>query len=132
MTLASANTVAALVRRTASGRDEFGNHSTFTEAITTMPAIYAPGASVETADGGDTVVTQPTVYLPTGADVSAIDAVIPHVIVDGSGDPVLDGDGRAQGDRYEVDGQPNAWPPNPFSGWQPPFSIEVHLKRVTG
>jgi hypothetical protein len=54
------------------------------------------------------------VYLLTGTDVAAIDSV------------------TVGGLAYEVSGDPSSWPPNPFSGWQPDYSVEVRLRRVTG
>jgi hypothetical protein len=101
------------VQRVKSGTDVLGN-DVFTPTSMTIDGVFAPGGSVETVQGQDVVVMQPTVYLPTGTVVGAVDAV------------------QVAGATYEVDGQPNAWPPNPFSGWQPPYSVEVKLKRVTG
>jgi hypothetical protein len=99
--------------RTVSGQDSFGN-DTYIVTTETVDGIYAPGASAEQVQGQETVTTQPTVYLRTGTDVSAVDAV------------------TIFGQTYEVDGEPSAWPPNPFTGWQPEFSVVVPLRRVTG
>ena len=129
--MTDSNTVAALIRRTKNGRDRY-NQDQYSETATTFAAIYAPGGSSEQVNGQDTVTIQPTVYAPTGTDVSAIDAVIPQVVVDDNGDPVLDEDGLPQGDRYEVDGQATVWPPNPFGGFQSDYSVEIRLKRSTG
>jgi hypothetical protein len=102
-----------LTGRTVSGRDAFGN-DVYTTIQTTLDGVFAPGPSVEQVQGRDVVTTQPTVYLPTGTDASAVDS--------------LTIDGLA----YEIDGEPNVWPPNPFTGWQPAYSVEVKLRRVTG
>lgn len=127
-----ANTLAALVRRTISGRDGYGK-DVYTETVTTTPGIYSPtGTSESTVGGQDQVTDFPLLSLPTGTDVSAIDAVIPQVVVDASGGPVLDGDGQVQGVRFEVDGDPQVWPPNPWSGWQSAFSVDLRLRRVAG
>jgi hypothetical protein len=125
------NTVAALISKTRSGADAYGQ-DVFTESYTVMPALFSPGGSTETVFGQDQVVTSPTLYLPTGTPVQAIDAAIPQVLVDSAGAPVLDGSGHPQGVRYDVDGLPSAWPANPFTGWQPALSVVVRLKGATG
>ncbi|MCW2898488.1 MAG: hypothetical protein JWO67_753 [Streptosporangiaceae bacterium] len=102
-----------LVSRTVTGEDSFGN-DVYGPVESTVDGIFAPGGSTEQVQGQDVVTTQPTVYLRTGTSVAAVDAL------------------RISGVIYEVDGQPNAWPPNPYSGWQPEFSVEVKLRRVTG
>lgn len=102
-----------LTSRTVSGRDPLGN-DVYTTTVTTVDGIFAPGSSAELVQGQDVVTTQPTVFLPTGSDLSAVDAV------------------KVNGLQFEVDGDPNVWPPNPYTGWQPEFSVEVKLRRVTG
>lgn len=100
-----------LVRRTkGTVTDAFGN-DTWAEVAVTVPGIFVPGGSTEQIQGQDLLVTQPTVYLPAGTDVGYLDAVI------------------VAGDRYDVDGSPNAYV-NPFTGWAP--GIEVRLRRATG
>lgn len=125
------NAVVGLIKREIAGRDAQGNY-VYSETLTALPGIYAPGGTTELLNGQDIVTALPEVYLPTGTDVTAIDVVIPQLVVDSSGVPVLDGQGNGQGERYEVNGKPSAWPPNPFSGWQPDISVVVPLKRVTG
>lgn len=73
---------------------------------------FDPGGSTEMVQGGDVVTTQPTVFLPPGAQVPvAIDAVIVNSFV------------------FEVDGSPSTYT-NPFTGWSP--GTAVRLKQVTG
>jgi hypothetical protein len=80
-------------------------------------AAFAPGGSGEVQNGGDTVTTQPTLYgVDPGLGVTAYDAFIVNDL------------------RYEVDGDPQVWPANPFSGWVPNdgATVVVALKKVTG
>ena len=100
----------SLVKRTKSGVDAFGN-DVFTTTSTVVSGVFAPGGSSEQIQGQDVIVSQPTVYLPAGTDVAAVDAI------------------DINGDRFEVDGSPNDWR-NPFTGWRP--AVEVRLRRVTG
>lgn len=102
-----------LSSRVKSGTDSYGN-DVYTPTNSTVDGIFAPGGSVEQLQGQDVVTDQPTVFLPTGTAVAAVDAV------------------TVGGQRFEVDGTPNVWPPNPFTGWLPEFSVQVKLKRVTG
>lgn len=97
-----------LVRRVKSGEDAFGN-DTFSTTSQTVVGAYSPGGSSEQVQGQDVVVTQPTVYLPTGTDLRAVDAI------------------DIGGERFEVDGTPGEWQ-NPFTGWRP--GLEVRLRRV--
>lgn len=99
-----------VVTRTASGRDADGN-TTWTETSVTVTGAFAPGGSSELIQGQDTVITQPTVYLPSGTAVQPTDRV------------------TVAGLTYEVDGSPNEWI-NPFTGSD--FGVEVKLQRVTG
>lgn len=101
--------VVSLVKRVKSGEDALGN-DVFSTSSTDVLGAFTPGGSSEQVQGQDTVITQPTVYLPAGTDVSAVDAI------------------DVEGDRYEVDGSPNDWQ-NPFTGWRP--GVEVKLRRVT-
>lgn len=126
-----ANTLAALIRRTKTGADAYGK-AIFTEVFTVLPGIYWPASSTEAAVGQDQIVWHETVCLPTGTDVSAIDAVIPQVTLDSDGQPLLDGNGHPQGRRVEVDGQPTDWPANPFDGDQGPFSVVLQLTGAAG
>jgi hypothetical protein len=99
-----------LIRRVKAAPDAFGN-DTWTTATSTVSGAFNPGTSVELVQGEDVLTTQPTVMLPPGTQVAAVDAV------------------QVDGDIYEVDGSPNA-PVNPFTGWAP--GVVVKLKRVTG
>lgn len=102
-----------LNKRVKSGTDSYGN-DVFTSVPATVAGVFAPGGSSEQVQGQDLLTTQPTVYLLTGTNVAAIDSV------------------TVGGLDYEVDGDARSWPSNPFSGWQPDYSVEVRLKRVTG
>lgn len=125
------NTTVALIARAISGEDAFGN-DIYAEIVSACRGVFAPGSSSELIQGQDTVIDKPTVYLPTGTDVSAVDAVIPQAVTDSTGALILDGTGKPQGVRYNVDGSPDAWPPSPFSGWVADFSVVVVLEKVTG
>jgi len=99
-----------VVKRVKSGTDSFGN-DVFTTTQVDVPGAFNPGTSAELVQGQDLLTVQPSVYLPPGTDVAAIDAV------------------QVGGLLYEVDGSPNAWT-NPYTGWNP--GTEVKLRRVTG
>lgn len=99
-----------LVKRVKGAPDSFGN-DTWTTTTTAVVGAFAPVASVELVQGQDVITTQPTVYLPAGTDVSALDAV------------------QIDGKQYEVDGDPHNWV-NPYTGWH--AGLEVRLRRVTG
>lgn len=102
--------VITLVKRTKGVPDAYGN-DTWTTSASTVHGAYNPGSSSELVQGQDVLTIQPSVYLPAGTSVAALDAV------------------QVDGLTFEVDGQPNAWV-NPFTGHA--FGIEVRLKRVTG
>lgn len=99
-----------LVTRAVTGRDVYGN-DVYGETTTTVVGAFAPGGSSEQVQGQDTVTTQPTAYLPSGTDPTAIDAL------------------EVDGQRYEVDGDPQSWQ-SPYTGWAP--GVAVRLQRVTG
>lgn len=124
-------TPCALVSRTVTGQDSMGS-DTYGETVTMTAGVFAPGGSAESVAGQDQVTTQPTEYLPADVSPTAYDYLVPDVLVDGSGAPVLDGNGQVQGTRYEVDGDPEVWPASPFSGWRPDLPVVVRLRRVTG
>lgn len=99
-----------LLKRTAAGHDEYGDE---TDTVTTETVVgaFSPGGVAGAGRSGsesDTtgVITQPTVYLPPGVDLSSLDAI------------------RVDGRVYEVDGNPIPWS-NPFTGLQ--FGVEVRL-----
>lgn len=103
-------TTITVVRRIKSGTDSLGN-DVWTEERTDVLGLFNPGTSAELVQGQDVITTQPSVYLPTGTDVTAIDRV------------------EIAGLSYEVDGLPVSWV-SPFSSWAP--GVEVKLRRVTG
>lgn len=121
----------ALISRTASGADSFGD-DTFTETVTMTAGLFFPGGSSELTAAQDQVTTQPTECLPADVSVSAVDYLVPDVLVDSNGAPVLDGSGNVQGTRYEVDGDPQVLPASPWSGWRPDLPIVVRLRKATG
>lgn len=126
-------TPCALVKRTASGSTDSMGNDVDTETVTMTAGVFSPGSSAEVAYGNnDQVTTQPTEYLPADVSPTAFDYLVPDVLVDGSGNPVLDGNGKVQGTKYEIDGQPAVWPASPFSGWRPDLPVVVRLRRVTG
>jgi long-subunit fatty acid transport protein len=96
--------------RTKGAPDAYGN-DTWTTTSSTVRGAFNPGTSSELVQGQDLLTVQPSVYLPTGTAVTAVDAV------------------QVGGQVYEVDGSPNDWA-NPFTGHA--FGVEVRLKRVTG
>lgn len=99
-----------LLTRAVTGHDGFGN-DIYSNTSTTVLGAFDPGGSVETIQGEDLVVSQPTIYLPAGTQIGSVDAV------------------QVAGQVFEVDGSPNA-PLNPFSGWEP--GVVVRLRGVTG
>lgn len=108
------NVTVTLITRTVTGRDQYGNDQ-YGETSTTVGGVFAPGGSSELVQGQDTVISKPTVYLPAGTGVSAVDAIV------------------VGGLRYTVDGQPADWTAgSPFTGWVPQFPVVVQLQRVTG
>lgn len=126
-----------LVRRTVTGQDAHGNDIVTAAITVVVGGLWQPGPSGEVTTGGqDQVIVQPTVNLPDGVDVTALDAVIPNIpvvsVTASPLEPALDADGKPQGVVYEVDGDPLVWPSSPFSAWRPPFPIQVSLRRVKG
>lgn len=104
----------------------------YTESVTMTAGVFTPGSSAEIVSGGDRVTTQPTEYLPADVKVSATDVLVPDVVVDSAGNPVLDGNGKVQGTRYEVDGDPRPYPVSPWTGWRPALPVVVALRKVSG
>lgn len=98
--------------RLVTGQDSDGN-DVYSDTTATIGGVFDPGGSSERLAGGDTVITQPTVYLPLPAP-KAVDTVT-----------VL---GRV----YQIDGDVAVWPPNPFTGGVSPFPVVARLKAVTG
>lgn len=99
-----------LLTRTKGSPDTYGN-DTWTTTSSIVHGAFNPGSSSELVQGQDLLTVQPSVYLPAGTVVAAVDAV------------------QVGGLVYEVDGSPNDWV-SPYTGHA--FGIEVRLKRVTG
>jgi hypothetical protein len=115
VTLPFTFTVTFLIQGEPTGQDPLGN-DTFTPSAVLVPGcLFSPGGSTENVQGQDQVIDQPTVYAPTGTPTTAYD----QAVVPGYG-------------TFDVDGKPQAWPANPLTGWQPPNSVVVKLKAVTG
>jgi hypothetical protein len=108
MSFAFGETV-TLGRRFLSGRDGDGNDVYARTDITVTGCGFNPGGSTEQVQGQDTVVTVPTLYMPTGTLVLATDTV------------------TVRGQVYEVNGSPNDYS-NPLTGWSP--GVVVQLRRV--
>lgn len=106
------NCTASWVQRTVTGQDAYGD-DTFAEVTVAVAGIFAPGGSTETTASGDQVTTQPTLYLPAPAP-SAVDTF------------------TINGAPFQVDGAPEPWPANPFTGRTPAFPVVVKLRRTTG
>jgi hypothetical protein len=104
-----------LIGKTVTGVDSYNDDVYGTTSTTVAGCLYAPGGSVDLVQGQEQVITQPTLYMPTGTDVTAVD----QITVPGFG-------------TFEVDGPPQVWPPHPRTGWQPTNSVVVRLKQVTG
>jgi hypothetical protein len=100
-----------LINRSVTGVSPLGNDALGTAVTTVVLGGFAPGGSTELVQGQDQIITQPTVYLPAGTNVTAIDRIV------------------VAGQTFEVDGSPNPYC-NPFTGWRTP--VEVKLKVVTG
>lgn len=108
-------TVTFLIKGTPTGVDADGNDEYTPTPLVVPGCVYAPGGSTETLGNQDTVVTQPTLYVPAGTVLGVIDqAVIPGV------------------GTFDVDGDPQDWPAHPVTGWQPSNSVVVRLKGTTG
>ena len=121
----------AILRESVSGTDAYGS-DTRSESVLMTAGVFAPGASAEIVQGGDVVTTQPTVYLRGDVVPLATDVAVPDVVVDGSGNPVLDGNGKVQGTRYQVDGDPSVYGASPLTSTTSPLPVTVPLRKVTG
>lgn len=102
--------------RVASGVDAYRNVTYSTTDVSVDGCVFAPGGSTEILGNRDTVLDQPTLYCPA---VAAAQTAVDSVTVPGFGD-------------FEVDGRPDAYPVNPWSGWLPDQSVVVKLRAVTG
>lgn len=109
--LANLTVTCIFITRTVTGiPDADGNDVFSTSSVAVPGCLFAPGGGSETLGNQDTVVDQPTLYVPTGTVVpSPIDAVM------------------VMGLTYEIDGSPNSWPSNPTG-----YSIVIRLRAVTG
>jgi hypothetical protein len=92
-------------------QNSYGSDTYGTVATTVVTGAFAPAGSTELTQARDTITTQPTVYLPTGTAITAIDKVI------------------VRGVTYDVDGEPSDWR-HPLTGWQ--AGVAVKLQVVTG
>lgn len=103
-----------LLSRTVTGRDGDGN-DLYTVVETPVPgSVFAPFGGTELIQGQDTTIQNPTVYL---GDPEVVPKATDRVR-------------RSNGEVYEVDGQPQVYPPNPFTGER--VGAVVRLERVTG
>ena len=101
-----------LVHRVLNGLDDYGNDTYRDQPETITGCVVSPAGSSEVTQFTDQVSTNVTVHLPYGTAVGAIDALV------------------INGERYEIQGEPRAWTPSPFSGNTSP--VEVQASRVTG
>lgn len=100
------------VTRLRGGRTQFGGDPTTDVEADITGCLFDPGGPRgETQDRGDTVVAQPALYAPLGADITATDRL------------------RVRGVVYAVDGQPAEWL-SPFPGG--PEGLHVALKHTAG
>ena len=101
-----------IVRRTVTGQDEYGNdvYTETTEDVTLV--VVQPSGSTENIQFTDQVSIGMVFYFPYGTVINPTDAI------------------SFAGDKYEVEGNPQAWPPSPFSGNFSP--IEVRATLITG
>lgn len=107
-----ATVTCTFITRTKSGVDADGNDAYTSSSASVGGCLFAPGGSTETLGNQDTVVTQPSLYVPTGTVLpSPIDAVVVPVA-----------------GQFEVDGTPQSWPSDAGTG----YSIVIKLRQVTG
>jgi hypothetical protein len=101
-----------LLSTAVTGRDEYGNDvREATETPVDALAVW-PRASDEQTQGRNTVIVGMTAVLPYGTTVHATDRL------------------RFDGKVWEIEGEPGAWGPSPFTG--DVGGVEVALTRVTG
>jgi hypothetical protein len=101
-----------LLSTAVTGRDEYGNDvREATETPVDALAVW-PRASDEQTQGRNTVLVGLTAVLPYGTTVHATDRL------------------RFDGRVWEIEGEPGAWGPSPFTGNV--AGVEVALIRVTG
>lgn len=101
------------------GQDGYGKDQYAPEANYTLNGCaYWPAGSVEVVQGQDRVTATPTVAIPRESLPTGVTSILPTDEI------------TARGDRLAVDGKPEDYGPNPFTGRQVP--ITVRLKEVTG
>jgi hypothetical protein len=105
-------TVTLIRKGQATGQDAYGR-DLFTPTETAAPgAVWAPGGTTETLASGDTVVEQPSLtWVNNVPGLTAVDQIR-----------------RANGDLFEIDGEPADYP-SPFSSTR---VLQVHVRKVTG
>jgi hypothetical protein len=102
-----------LIRKGAPTGKDADNNNTYTPTESPVSgAVFSPGGTVETVQGGDLVTDTPSfTWVNNVPSLTAVDQFQ-----------------RSNGDLYEIDGVP--------SDFQSPFSttrvLQVHVKRVTG
>jgi hypothetical protein len=101
----------AIVSQTVSGQDDDGNDTRVASETSISGVAFAPAGSTELVQGQDTVITQDTVYLPTGASL-----------------PLATDKVRARGRLYNIEGDPQVFV-NPFTGEAP--GAVLRLSKVT-
>jgi hypothetical protein len=102
------------VIRPTSGADRYGNTAlTYGDAPThtIRRCAFDPGGTSEVADGRLAVITEPTLYLPPGADLRSTDRVL------------------VRGRMFEVTGTPAVWT-NPYDGQT--RGVVAPLREVSG
>lgn len=103
--------------RASSAADRFSGESTAEDwsspdELAILGCGFDPGDSTEPLEAGrDAVLAKPTVYAPSGADVTALDRLI------------------VRGRTWQVDGDPADYR-NPLTGWEP--GLVIKLKAVSG
>lgn len=107
-----------LLRESVTGQDSDGNDVRTGTEIEVPDSIFAPGGTTELIQGEDVVISNPTIYL--GMADSDGNAVTPLAT-----DKVR----RANGDTYDIDGQPQIYPPNPYTAEQ--VRPVLRLENVT-
>jgi hypothetical protein len=98
-------------RRAVSGTDAYGDDQYSITTVDVFPCSVQYGGSSEIVEGTDQLNADISVYVPSGTDVSYIDALL----IDGV--------------QYEVQGQPMQGI-SPFTGGRPPILIRAN--KVTG
>jgi len=97
-----------LVRKTVTGQDEFGNDVYTSTNVDVWPCSVQPAASREVLAFADQITAQITVFFPSNADITYVDAIIWN------------------GNQYEITGVPDQWQ-SPFSGHISPIRIDGTL-----